>query len=290
MWIPTYLLDYVGRVGANGLSLYAFLAWHCTRESPVRWPSINQLARKMGVSRSTVERTMRALKEVGLIETTPCFDAHGQHSNYFDLTDPPEYREQSGSHGAPAAGAVTVDGAPLSPMTGVDVNEDGAPLSPMTAPSLKEDPEELCVEEVATHTTGAALTIGEAIDIVARLAAQWKAHNGPGSATWFEEQVTDFQWAAKLSLSRNWTEQQLAASITDPARPVGEWPREWLKRLGPRPPQPKKTPASPLTERQRRLQEEERLAAERQTQEYKAAVEELQRKIGKPANGNAGEG
>src|SRR5260370_41507909 len=70
MGIPTYVLRYCDRIGSHGITLYALLAWHCTRESNVRWPSLNQLARAMAVSRSTVERTMRLLREVELIATT----------------------------------------------------------------------------------------------------------------------------------------------------------------------------------------------------------------------------
>ncbi len=284
MWIPTYVLDYLDRIGDPGLALYAILAWHCTRESPVRWPSMNQLARRMGCSRSKIERTMRVLKDVGLVATSPCYDVQGQHSNYFDLTDPPEFREQSGSHGAPVAGAFMRDGAPPSVVTGGDVKNDGAPPSPMTAPSLEEDLKELCVEEGATHTPCAALTIRDALDAIARLSAHWKAHNGPGSPAWFEEQAVDFAWAAKLALSRNWTEEQLSASIADPARPVGEWPREWIKRLGPRPPRPNKTPPPVAEQRQKATEAAETLSAHQQTDSYKQALHKLRAAIGRPVD------
>jgi hypothetical protein len=279
MWIPTYVLRYLDQVGSHGLTLYALLAWHCTRDAPCRWPSLNQLARLMAVSRSTVERTMRVLRATQLIETIACLDATGQKSNYFDLIDPPAEREQSGSHGAPAAGAVTGEGAPPSWMKGGDVTGEGGAPSQATAPSGYRNEILSVCEEGDTHTPSAAPAPEGPGGEIAELCARWIAHLPPGAPGWRSAQEDEIRWAVELLLSRGWTKEQLTTSITDPARDCGEWPRVWAQRLGPRPPQPSKTPSSPLIERQRRAEEAQKVKESWETPEGRAVAEEWSRRF-----------
>jgi hypothetical protein len=290
MWIPTYVLRYIEKVGSHGVTLYALLAWHCTRESAVRWPSMNQLARAMHVSRSTVERTMRLLKEVELVRTTPCKDATGQHSNYFDLIDPPEQREQTGSHGTEIAGAFTDEPPPLSPGTGGDVSTDGAPLSLVTAPSVEELREEGEREGAATLTPGAAQRAEKWGEEINKLAALWSAQLPPGPERWKETHNRELRWWAEHLLVMGYTASTLQLSINDPTRKRGEWPREWGERVEAKPPKPTKTPVDPRIERQKAIEHAERARASRQAAGNPSLLAHFLNNIGQPVDGPSRDG
>lgn len=231
-WIPAYLPDYTEQVGPVAIVLYMLLSRACVPRWEPRWPSVAQLGAMIGVSRSTAERALRALRVVGLIETEACCDEAGQHSNYWDLTDPFDLRGKLDSPGTPDAGAVTPDGAPPSPLTGGDVIPDGGAPSPLTAPPLRsEGSKSVCVEE-GTHTPCAAPTSEEDTGAATRIAARWCAHLPPGAPNWQSAQRAEIAWEAAELLRLGWTEGQLLASIEEPARDRREWPREWAGRHG----------------------------------------------------------
>lgn len=282
MWIPTYVLRYIDKIGSHGVTLYALLAWHCTRESAVRWPSMNQLARAMHVSRSTVERTMRLLKEVELVRTIPCKDATGQHSNYFDLIDPPEQREQNGSQGTQFAGAFADDSPPLSSVKGGGVSTDGAPPSLVTAPSVEELREEGEREESATLTPCAAQHAGKGAGEIDRLAALWSAQLPPGPVPWKETHERELRWWVEHLLIMGWTASTLEASINERTRKRGEWPREWAERFEAKPPKAVKPPVDPAIERQKAKEGQERARASREAAGNPSLLDHFLRNIGQP--------
>jgi hypothetical protein len=255
MWLPTYVLRYCDRIGSHGLTLYAWLAWHCTRESPIRWPSLAQLGREMAVSRSTVERTMRLLRAVGLVELTPCVDENGQKSNFFDLTDPPEFREQPGSHGTPDAGAVTGDGAPPSPLMGGDITGDGGAPSPVMAPTAEEGSKEERENGSLSARAPAQQDSPDDGQVIEQLAAHWLAQLPVVAPAAREMHAAEIAAEVRELLRRGWTVAQLWGEMDRPDRDRMEWPRQWRARLPARPPKVARKPLDPAEVAHKRAQE-----------------------------------
>lgn len=252
VWVPTYLPEYATRVGANGVTMYLLLARACCYGWEPRWPSLAQLGTMMGVSRSTAERTLRLLRGVGLVETEACYDESGQHSNYWDLTDPFDLREQLDSPGTPAAGAGNPDGAPPSPAMGGDIAGDGGAPSPMPAPPLRSEGVKSVCEEGA-HTPSAALTEGaEPGAAVKYLREYWCNRLRGGAPAWREAHRVEIGAHVEALLALGWTAQELVTSIGAPERDVAEWPREWAGRHGPAALQATRKAAETVRARQQR--------------------------------------
>lgn len=86
--VPFYVVERFGAtIGPYGLALYLGLCYHVGRQRAV-WPSLATLAREIGCSRSSVERSMRSLRAAGLVVTEPYLE-RGQRSNTVYLVDPP---------------------------------------------------------------------------------------------------------------------------------------------------------------------------------------------------------
>lgn len=67
--VPNTLIDNYGRVlGASGIAVYCVLSRHANNMTRKAFPSHNQIARKLGISRKTVMRKIKKLQEIGLIE------------------------------------------------------------------------------------------------------------------------------------------------------------------------------------------------------------------------------
>jgi hypothetical protein len=227
---------------------------------------------------------MRLLRLVGMVETEACYDETGQHSNYWDLTDPFDIRGQLDSLGTPIAGAVNPDGAPPSPMMGGDVSDDGGAPSGLTAPPLDPDYKKRVCEEDDTRALRAAQWEEKRDGTVEQITAQWMGQLPPGTERYEASHALEIRWWAEHLLIMGWTLEALAASIDEPKRRRGEWPREWAERQGVPKLKVAKTPPDSATERQKRAEDEERRVASFQTAEGKAVLAELKRRIGKPVD------
>jgi len=267
LWIPTYLPNYVDQVGEVAIVVYMLLARACCYGWEPRWPSIAQLARMIGKSRSTAERALRALREVGLIETEECLDEFGQHSNFWDLTDPFDLREKLDSPGAPLAGAVSDDGGAPSAATAPPVSDDGGAPSAVTAPPLGEDKDLNVCEREHTHTPDPDLppTAPDLAD-AEKFCAAWMRALPPGKPGFRAEQEEESRWAGALLLSRGWTIVELLRSLADPERDPYEFPSAFAKRHGPNELREARKAATSSETRQERAQTRQTALSERAAQ------------------------
>jgi hypothetical protein len=231
VWIPTYIVTHFGnQLGAYGQSLYMTLAWHVTREARNRWPSLNDLAEMIGCSRSTIERTMRLLRSLELIETTPCIDSKGQHSNYFTLIDPPAFRETQEETGTEVAGPVSPTGGRRLPDGAPPAVGQGGAVS-QTAPS--GDPElekEECAEGGARASSPPVLS-GEACEQLGSLVDLWMHQLALKRRTVREAQALEIGAEVAELLRRGFSAEELRKAMNDPDRRRQEWPREWRERV-----------------------------------------------------------
>jgi DNA-binding transcriptional ArsR family regulator len=89
-WLDTAIVATYGpQIGAYGVAVYVALAAHANGKTQACWPSIGRLASELKLSRPTVKRTLRKLREVGLIASDPRQDPAGDPtSNRYVLLDP----------------------------------------------------------------------------------------------------------------------------------------------------------------------------------------------------------
>lgn len=89
-WLDTAIVATYGpQIGAYGIAVYAALASHANGKTQDCWPSIGRLASELKLSRATVKRTLRTLREVKLIATDARTDPAGDPmSNMYTLLDP----------------------------------------------------------------------------------------------------------------------------------------------------------------------------------------------------------
>jgi GntR family transcriptional regulator len=97
-WIDDRIVDDFAPVmarysaGVAALSVYIALARHADRQGE-SWPGLTTIAAEVGVSSRTVQRAIRLLEMLGLIDVTTCYEeaTHRQTSNLYTLlTLPPQ--------------------------------------------------------------------------------------------------------------------------------------------------------------------------------------------------------
>ena len=96
-WIDDRVIDDFGPVmgqfafGATALAVYMVLARTADREGD-SWPSLRLLQRESAASERTVQRAIRLLELLGLIEVASCYEegSRRQTSNLYTLLTPPE--------------------------------------------------------------------------------------------------------------------------------------------------------------------------------------------------------
>jgi len=281
VWVPTYVIRRFGALlGPHGLSVYLSLAWHLTREAPNRWPSIRDVSDQVGCSRSTVERSLRRLRELELLETWPCIDAKGQHSNFWVLIDPPSEREQSDSHGKEDAGAITetggrrpTDGAPLSTGQGGAV--------PPTAPSIENGSEEEREKNSPSPVAAPAEDPANLAAAIGRICAHWLAQLPVLAPSPRAQHAEEIGVEAGELLRRGWTPVQLIVSIDKPQRDRMEWPRQWRSREHSGLPRPTRKPPNPAEVAHKRNAQREEVEKEQSRPEYQEQLALLRARIGK---------
>src|SRR3954452_8376845 len=95
-WIDDRIVDDVAPVmarysaGAAALLVYVVLARHADRQGE-SWPGLAKIASEAGISSRTVQRAIRLLEVLGLVEVTTCYevDSGRQTSNLYTLLTPP---------------------------------------------------------------------------------------------------------------------------------------------------------------------------------------------------------
>jgi hypothetical protein len=96
-WIDDRVIDEFGPVmgrfpfGAVALAVYAVLARTADREGD-SWPSLRLLTKEAASSERTVQRAIRLLELLGLVEVASCYEAGSQRqtSNLYTLLTPPD--------------------------------------------------------------------------------------------------------------------------------------------------------------------------------------------------------
>ena len=96
-WIDDRVIDTFGPVmgrypfGVTALAVYAVLARRADRDGD-SWPSLSLIAGESGASARTVQRALRLLELLGLVEIATCYEQGSQRqtSNLYTLLTPPE--------------------------------------------------------------------------------------------------------------------------------------------------------------------------------------------------------
>ena len=96
--------DYGDKIGAYGLAVYMVIKRHYNWLTGQCTPSYNRIAQMCKISRSTVKRTVKSLKAVGLIDPQLRFTDDGQTSNQYGFYQPerPKPRPAPEQKGSPA--------------------------------------------------------------------------------------------------------------------------------------------------------------------------------------------
>ena len=105
---------YAAEMGAIGVALYAVLQRYADRTTGQCWPSVATMAATLNLSTRCVQKYLRHLARLGLIDLATRYTADGDHtSNLYTVHDPTQTealrRRQQG--GAPGAGG-GASGAP----------------------------------------------------------------------------------------------------------------------------------------------------------------------------------
>src|SRR5919112_1564501 len=96
-WIDDRIIDefapVMGRYsfGAVALAVYAVLARRADRERD-SWPSLGFIAEELGSAQRTVQKALRLLELLGLVEISTCYEqgSRRQTSNLYTLPTPPD--------------------------------------------------------------------------------------------------------------------------------------------------------------------------------------------------------
>ena len=96
-WIDDRIIDDFAPVmsgypfGVTALAVYAVLARRADRDGD-SWPSLGLIADESGASARTVQRALRLLELLGLVEIATCYERGSQRqtSNLYTLLTPPE--------------------------------------------------------------------------------------------------------------------------------------------------------------------------------------------------------
>lgn len=70
--------EYGSKIGAVGLALYLMLARYANKKQ-CAWPSQETLAEKLGISKQTVIKYLKILKDEGLIRIRKCRDTTNRY-------------------------------------------------------------------------------------------------------------------------------------------------------------------------------------------------------------------
>ena len=111
-WIDDRVIDCFAPVmsrypfGAAALAVYIVLARRADREGD-SWPRLELIANESGNSERTVQRAIRLLEVLGLVEVALCYEqgSNRQTSNLYTLLTPPDLLPADRSRPGPMASA-----------------------------------------------------------------------------------------------------------------------------------------------------------------------------------------
>jgi hypothetical protein len=215
--VPKWVIEeYGARLGVAGLAVYVALCAHADWTTRECWPSLNFIANEIGTSRSTVERAIRLLKILNLLETEPRISPQGQQSNVFILTDP------------------NYPGGPI-----VAVNNCTPPPVPLTAPRERDPGNEIQGNEGAPPPNAAP---EENPEVGALVELWFSLLVCPQEALRRSQRAEIGPEVAEL-LRRGYSPDQLRASLLHPERERTQFPRQWRAEVVKRPPARRRSPA-----------------------------------------------
>ena len=100
--------DYAAEMGAIGVAVYAVLQRYADRTTGQCWPRVSTLAATLNLSTRCVQKYLRHLARLGLIDIVPRYTADGDPtSNLYTVHDPTQtaaLRRRRQRGGAPGAG------------------------------------------------------------------------------------------------------------------------------------------------------------------------------------------
>src|SRR4029453_11278023 len=141
-WVDTAIVATYGpQIGAYGVAAYVALATHAKGKTQDCWPSIARLARGWKLSRATVKRTLRKLREVKLIATDARTDPAGDPtSNTYTLLDPTPEKPVSLAEPPPGGRVCEIPpSVPTDPTGRVSQTPKPDPLQPEERTRISED-------------------------------------------------------------------------------------------------------------------------------------------------------
>jgi GntR family transcriptional regulator len=143
--------DYAAEMGAIGVAIYAVLQRYTDRTTGQCWPKVTTIATALGVSTRCVQKYLRRLKQLGLIDIAPRYTAEGDStSNLYTVHNPTQTeavrRRRQSRGGARRAGG----GAPGAPPPPFDRNVVHHPPAP---DADEQDPAEQILTSVAAPKT-----------------------------------------------------------------------------------------------------------------------------------------
>lgn len=226
--MPHYVIkDFAPLIGPYALVTYIGLCYRVGRTRKV-WPSYATVAADLGISRSSVERSMRILKQHGLVLVVPRIDGRGQHSNHIYLVDPGTTLEDLELLPPPPVAPPTPPTAPAPPdstpppvtetvrapsnrrraaevSSGSDTSEEGEAPPPEVSPQQEEQ----------AH----------------RLTDAWMQDLLCSAPQLRREHKREIHLALIDLLRRGYNPDQLHDAIKDSDRDKAEWPRLWRARV-----------------------------------------------------------
>lgn len=126
-----FVLVFGKSVGVYGIAVYSVLAAIAGKKEKA-WPSRKTMAEILGISIPSVDKGLRALSELNIIEIENRYDDRGQASNIYTLRDISEWRWENDID-SPSRGRVNDIDSPLStsfthPVSHVDTNNTQLPI------------------------------------------------------------------------------------------------------------------------------------------------------------------
>lgn len=166
--VPLWLVE---DASPNAIAVYALLgAKWLNRETKDCWPSHTTISKILGVSVSTVRRSLVELEGMKALVIEPRVDNEGRQSSnrYTLLTVPPDAILNRGVFTREQGEVVTGDGVPCSPMNNEPESIEPESIEPPSAPSSPRS----SVVELEGGTTPEESGSSEALTNVTRLAHQ----------------------------------------------------------------------------------------------------------------------
>lgn len=226
--VPFYVVErFGGDLGMNGLALYLGLCYHVGRQKTV-WPSYATLARELGTSRSTIERTMPILRDLKLVQVEPRIDRNGQKSNRITLIDP-WTDERSQDEPSPQLGEAPSDCRRRRPqLDGAGAVNLTPPPVNLTAPTLEGSSRKSDKREEDPPPSASASEDEERAQVLRELWLRDLVCDHPGQRAAHAREIVIH--SIEL-LRRGFTLDLLRAAVLDPERDRTEWPRLWSARI-----------------------------------------------------------